>query len=261
MFSKVEIIRVREPIKLNSESLAPANKRKRNRAIVISPQTQGFVKIPPDNKNVNSVRIVGSRPARRPSPLQPPQPRHQQPRTYPYGTSLVRRRRIRPNGAQHLIQRYGHILEELARLLQMYDSTAVQLQVNSLCGNSFNQLKTAVLKLQNVTVLTGMQMATQCLPHDARAVSTFKHHERLGRFMDNVAPVLPRSSCYADTGLYQMCISGATRKDLVDATTLCISIIDQRPNVFNINIAKLSYPSLAGLHLGTYNEFSNTVVA
>ncbi|AEV80960.1 protein UL117 [Saimiriine betaherpesvirus 4] len=249
MFSKLEIVRVNEPIQL---SLTPANKRKRHRTMVISPKN-GFVKIPPDDKNVSMVKIIAT-PA---TPVQksPPRPRNDT-SNYPYGTSLIRRRRLpQPHP---MVSKYGHVFEELGKLLQTHDSTHVQIQVNASCGNSFQYLKSAIVKLHNLTILAGMQIASQCLPHDSQTISNFKRHEDRGDLLRNVTDVVPRSACYADSGLHQLYISGATKKDLMDAMTLCLSVIDQYPNIFNVNIIKLSYPSLASFHLSTYSEFTNT---
>ncbi|AAM00747.1 protein UL117 [Panine betaherpesvirus 2] len=153
--------------------------------------------------------------------------------------------------------KYKHIFEEVARLMRVHDSTAVQIQISASCGNAFQALKSALLKLHNITVLAGQQLITQTMPHTPQAVATFKFfHQDPGRVLEGIRPVVPRSTSYHETGVYQMWVSGATKKDLFDAVTLCASVVEKQPDVFNINVSLLTYPSIAAPHLPLYNEFT-----
>ena len=154
--------------------------------------------------------------------------------------------------------KYKYVFEEVSRLMRLHDSTAVQLQISASCGNAFQALKSALLKLHNVTVLAGQQLITQTMPHTPQAVATFKFfHQDPNRVLDCIRPVVPRSTSYHETGVYQMWVSGATKKDLFDAVTLCASIVEKQPDVFNINVSLLTYPSIAAPHLPLYNEFTS----
>ncbi|APT40022.1 Rh150 [macacine betaherpesvirus 3] len=371
MFSNINIVYTSQRV---SKSLAPANKRKTHRTIVVVPQ-QRFLRIPPDNQDVNHVRIIHPPPSY--DARQPPTPPKLTKSLYPYGTSLIRRyardvkQRKRlivfnttspaaedshassgsgkkmdqdviddfladtfqrdasvannssnddmyiddlslslspssspepspststassettsiptidlmnhrvlletdrettdlnatpyllPNDyrfAPSCVIKYRYIFEELSRVSRVYDSTAIQLQVSAACGNAFQNLKTTLLKLHNITVLSGSQIITQTVPHTPQAVAAFKYcHNSSDNVLDTVRSVIPRAVSYHETGVHQLYVSGATKKDLINAATLCAAVAEKQPDIFNINICALSYPSIAAPHLPLYNYFT-----
>ncbi|AKI29745.1 protein UL117 [Mandrillus leucophaeus cytomegalovirus] len=380
MYSNISIVRSSHRV---SKSLAPANKRKTHRTIVVVPQKR-FLRIPPDNQDVNHVRIMNPRPEASRDVRQPTTPKLIK-SVYPYGTSLIRkcsrdvkqhkrlivfntappaphnhtparpRKRMedmddildtfqremylassnydgdgtiediniqidtgyphdddeettscpgpvsplspspstseepiiptidltdhrvllesndRPADLHHspyflptdfrfapsCVIKYRYIFEELSRVSRLYDSTAIQIQVSAACGNAFQNLKTTLLKLHNITVLAGPQIITQTVPHTPQSIAAFKYcHANSHNVLDTVRSVFPRAVSYHETGVHQLYVSGATKKDLFDAATLCAAVAEKQPDIFNINICALSYPSIAAPHLPLYNSFT-----
>ncbi|QQL09741.1 Ba150 [Baboon cytomegalovirus] len=161
--------------------------------------------------------------------------------------------------APSCVIKYKYIFEELSRVSRVYDSTAIQIQVSAACGNAFQNLKITLLKLHNITVLAGPQIITQTVPHTPQAIAAFKHcHANSHNVLDTVRSVFPRAVSYYETGVHQLYVSGATKKDLFDAATLCAAVAERQPDIFNINICALSYPSIAAPHLPLYNSFTES---
>ncbi|AEV80646.1 protein UL117 [Cercopithecine betaherpesvirus 5] len=160
--------------------------------------------------------------------------------------------------APSCVIKYKYIFEELSRVSRVYDSTAIQIQVSAACGNAFQNLKTTLLKLHNITVLAGAQIITQTVPHTPQVIAAFKYcHANSHNVLDTVRSVIPRAVSYHETGVHQLYVSGATKKDLFDAATLCATVAEKQPDIFNINICALSYPSIAAPHLPLYNTFTD----
>ncbi|AFK83951.1 B117 [miniopterid betaherpesvirus 1] len=153
-------------------------------------------------------------------------------------------------------------MSEITRLLLSHES--FELQIHICCRNValFNMVKAAMLKLVNISVVWGVQVMSQCAMPDEE--DTVKFIRRLGRVpAENVTtgllnrPVISNES--RESGLYQMYISAATAKELMDVAYLCVEASDRYPEMFNINIITLSYPFIAREHLTIHAAYSRYV--
>nr|CDI95445.1 GP117 [Caviid herpesvirus 2 str. CIDMTR] len=160
-------------------------------------------------------------------------------------------------------ERCASILRELTRLAKECDSTLIQIQVSCSCERSMRTLREALSKVINISIVGSSQTMTQRVLPNPDVSARF--HEALLNSTDihpdydpnSRVQLLPVSQNASPSGMHMLFVSAATTKELFDALHVCIGITKHRPDLFDLNIAKLSFPLLTSFHAPIYTAYAS----